>query len=217
MQYCPYTTGDSRHQLYRDAVEIIQSNDKNGKSIPQRVFSYIENLSDTTQVDYLDQWKIDREIELPEENKYYCTCGHEVHYLYLMINTTTDKMLISGSDCIHKFSNKRLNSEVNRSRLKRQLKENISLPISVKYVKKTDGYQIKYMFKLRSGTNLYKVLEEYDSGDHYVPWFFGHNDHCYINVNHKYAKIYERDKWYNINISMREYNNNIAFHYRAST
>lgn len=222
MEYCPYREGDNLYDAYEDANMIIQENKFNGKSDPGRVYMYIQQLSTgKTLEECVKQWSIEKEIDVPDG--YFCTCGHKIHYMYLMKNSITENMLISGSDCIHKFGDKRLRSEVNRARLKRFLDANMKIPVRMKYVKEvSNDRNTRYMFKLRNGTNLYKVLSEFNTEDiKYCPWSLNKNGDCFLTLIYKYPKEYQKGEWYDIHMSMVEYDISgarvLTFYFRCSS
>lgn len=215
MEYCPYKRDTADYQQYQDANSLIESNEFNGKSDPHRVQRYINKYTSKT----LDEWKIDQCVDISDG--YYCTCGHTIHTMYIMKNSITNYMIISGSDCIGKFGDKRLRSEVNRAQLKRYIENNMKIPIRMKYIKDVSNPKnIRYLFQVRKSTNFYKILSEYDTSDtSYSPWYFTKDKKCLVTVIYKYPKVYNPNEWIDMNLSYREYDISgskvLTFYYRS--
>lgn len=199
----PYTRNSISHQKFEQAIAIVRNNDSNGKSTPSRIFEYIRQLSsDSTKsvTECITEWEMDRYLE--SDTSTYCTCGHDIHHVYIMRNTITGNMMVVGSDCIHKFGSSELNQQA-RNRAYEYLTNSQRQVIKMKYVdhmRNPDG-TYRYRFVIKKKTRLYNILRDFprETGQWY-PWVFNSNNDCIISVKHRYRQQYVAG-WQDVPIS----------------
>ena len=51
----------------------------------------------------MKEWKFSSYYEADDNEDEHCICGKNIHHVYLIKNIKSKKILINGSDCIHKL------------------------------------------------------------------------------------------------------------------
>lgn len=193
-------TIEELRKLYPKACSIIDGNEKNGKSNPTRINSYINNC--IKDWDLLKFETLDEDIET-----YFCTCGHSIKNIYVMYNLNNQSQLIVGSECIRKLESKELISKMSIVEFKKQLDDKTPILVTLKYNKRlpdSNKGKPKYNFILRNGTIFYNTLLTID-GDRKPWWIQPVSQKCYLTIHHDNVEEYEHDSWVTMNIVMFKY------------
>ena len=101
--------------------------------------------------------------------------------------------------------------------LKKQLYENMKIPIKMNYVSDISNYKTRYKFSLPKESNLYNILLQLTTHCKIVysyPWKFNEEGECMITLMYPHKREYQSNESYNICMSMNEFNNShLKLHY----
>lgn len=184
---------------YTRARDIVRRNIKNGISRPYRIRRYMHKIAGRI---LYNEWYVAGCSRLSRSS--FCTCGHKIRWEYRIRHNITGRMLLLGSHCVRNIRDTTLLQQMHIAKLN-WLIHNEGIRQKMKYEKEVFGDDIRYKFRIRSGTVFYKLLSYLEYKEYYYkPWRFDNNGVCHIVVDARYREEYEVGKWYDISLMMED-------------